>query len=347
MRGLSEGAPITLLEDIKEACEHDKIEIPSCVEYLCEEAPDRALVLLKQCGLTGFAFRMLARNHGIDVSTSLDFFQCLDVPGEYCSSNCPFYFQRRISEVLRRIETIYMYREEDDVIYEVWFDGAPFRIRASAFQKGVQALLLMAGEPVFLRLLGRKKMQKVLETVFEYFHKNAKKLSAKEAYKKGIALEGEEILDYVLEELRIFFFNEEFVRNEKSIDKPFIIDDKIYIAQDLLLKSRDITPKKLTRALSHYGIKTKQFRWGYSFFRAYEIPVRFFESLRAPIDKIVQAGREERERSEREAQEFLARVDRVIAPMGEDWIEDRAEEEDGAEESDHEVDERANGGDEL
>ena len=343
---MSEEAPIApLLEDIKKACEHDKIEIPPCIKYLCEREPSRALVLLKQCGLTDFALRMLARNHGIDVSVSLDFFQCLDIPGEHCNSDCPLYFQRRISEVLRRIETIYMYREEDDVIYEVWFDGAPFRIRASAFQKGVQALLLMAGEPVFLRLLGRKKMQKVLETVFEYFHKNAKKLTAREAYKKGIPLEGEEILDYVLEELRIFFFNEEFVQNEKSVDKPFIIDDKIYIAQDLLLKSRDITPKKLTRALSRYGIKTKQFRWGYSFFRAYEIPVKLFESLRAPIDKIVQAGREERERSEREAQEFLARVDRVVTPMDEgDWIGEGGA-EDSAEESGE--DDEANEGDEL
>ena len=311
MRDLSEGALITLLEDIKRACEHNKIEIPPCIEYLCKEAPDRALALLKQCGLADFAIRMLARNHGIDVSASLDFFyfQCLDVPGEYCSNNCPFYFQRRISEVLQRIETIYMYREEDDAIYEVWFDGAPFRIRASAFQKGVQALLLMAGEPVFLRLLGRKKMQEVLEMVFEYFHKNAKKLSAKEAYKKGIPLEGEETLDHVLEELRMYFFNEEFVRNERSIDKPFIINDKIYIAQDLLLLRHNISPKKLTRALSQYGIKTKQFRWGYSFFRAYEIPVELFESLKAPIDKIVQAGREERKRSEREMQDFLAQAD--------------------------------------
>jgi len=299
-----------LLEDIKKACEHDKIEIPSCIEYLCKEAPGRALVLLKECGLTDFAFRMLARNHGIDTdNVSLDFFQCLNIPGEHCSSDCPLYFQRRISEVLRRIETIYMYREEDDVIYEVWFDGAPFRIKASAFQKGVQALLLLAGEPVFLRLLGRKKMREVLRTVFEYFHKNAKKLSAKEAYKKGIPLEGEEIFDHVLEELRMYFFNEEFVRNEKSIDKPFIINDKIYIAQDLLLLRHNISPKKLTRALSQYGIKTKQFRWGYSRFRAYEIPVELFESLKAPIDKIVQAGREERKRSEREMQDFLAQAD--------------------------------------
>lgn len=311
MRSLSEGALISLLEDVKEACEHDKIEIPPCIEYLCEKEPSRALALLKQCGLTDFALRMIARNHGIDVNVSLDFFQCLDIPGEHCNSDCPFYFQRRISEVLQRIETIYMYREEDDVIYEVWFNGAPFRIRASAFQKGVQALLLIAGEPVFLRLLGRKKMQKVLETVFEYFHKNAKKLSAKEAYKKGIPLEGEEILDHVLEELRMYFFNEEFVRNEKSIDKPFIINDKIYIAQDLLLLRHDISPKKLSRALSQYGIKTKQFRWGYSFFRAYEIPVELFESLKAPIDKIVQAGREERKRSERGMQEFLAQTDVV------------------------------------
>jgi len=311
------------IDYIKDLCRHERVTPPPCLEYLCENKPEKAILFLKRAGMLRKGLKNVARALNLDLQRcgsdndekwiinaqlDLEAALCREVPEDFCDPTCQFYPSRRVFEVLENTE-IKAYREEDDVIFDVWLNRERLTIRLSQFQRGLQTLLWMANEPVYFLTLPRKTAKEIINAALKYFHKKAERLTSVETYKRGISLEGEETLDHVLEELRMYFFNEEFVRNERSIDKPFIINDKIYIAQDLLLLRHNISPKKLTRALSQYGIKTKQFRWGYSFFRAYEIPVELFESLKAPIDKIVQAGREERKRSEREMQDFLAQAD--------------------------------------
>jgi len=159
-------------------------EIPKCAESLCEKAPERSFSLLYRCDnlseLSKSIIKRFAETCGIDIDNA-PLHTCSDIPSEFCSKECPYYFRRQVSKALSCIEKIYMYEEKDDIIYEVWLDGTPLEIKASAFQRGVQVLLLRAGlrvgEAIFLPSFKKKTREKVLEIVLDHLHKNAEKLS--------------------------------------------------------------------------------------------------------------------------------------------------------------------------
>jgi len=164
--------------------QYGRKEIPKCAEYLCEKAPERLFPLLYQCdNLTEVSksiIKRFAEAYGVDIDNAPPH-PCLDVPSEFCSKECPFYFRRQVSKALACIEKIYMYEEKDDIVYEVWLDGTPLEIKASALHKGVQALLLRAGlsvgEAIFLPSLRKTTREKVLEIILDHLQKNAEKLS--------------------------------------------------------------------------------------------------------------------------------------------------------------------------
>jgi len=70
-----------------------------------------------------------------------------------------------------------MYGGENDIFFEVYLDGAPFTIKASNFDKGVQVLLMIAGVKTgeTLKLFEGEMREKVREIVLRYLLENAEK----------------------------------------------------------------------------------------------------------------------------------------------------------------------------
>ena len=341
------------IDYIKDLCKHWHVTPPPCLEYLCENKPEKVIFFLKRAGMQGRALKMVARalnfdlqRYGdddderciINVQPDLEAILCREVPEEFCDPTCQFYPSRRVFEVLDNAE-IKAYKEDDDVFFDVWLNGEHLTIRLSQFQRGLQTLLWMANEPVYFLTLPRKTVKEIINAALEHFHKKAKRLTSVEAYERGISLEGEELLDYVLDFLFNRFFEDD-VAYEETDEKPFIKGDRIYIPQEILINHMGSTSKrKLTRALARYGIKVKRIQRSLNRFRAYEIPVKLFEDLKMPIEKIKEHAHRVKEERERES-ELLAQADMRCSV---DELVERLRSESGAEREDEGRDE---GGDE-
>jgi len=220
-------------------------EIPKCAEYLCEKAPERLFPLLYRCDdlseVSKSIIKREAEIHGVDIDNAPPH-TCSDIPSEFCSKECPFYFRRQVSKALSCIEKIYMYEEKDDVVYEVWLDGAPLEIKASAFQRGVQVLLLRAGlrvgEVIFLSSLRKKTREKVLEIVLDHLHKNAEKLSKTN------------------ETIRIRFSHIE--ESDRLLRVFFKDKEKTYFWTPKWSDVRQLYERAVLFELVHHGLKTRE-----------------------------------------------------------------------------------------
>ncbi|MCD6209479.1 MAG: hypothetical protein J7J01_01050 [Methanophagales archaeon] len=321
------------IDYIKDLCRHERVTPPPCLEYLCENKPEKAVLFLKRAGMLRKGLKNVARALNLDlqrcggdddekwiINTQLDLEAalCREVPEEFCDPTCRFYPSRRVFEVLENAE-IKAYKEEDDVFFDVWLNGEHLTIRLSQFQRGLQTLLWMANEPVYFLTLPRKTTKEIINAALKYFHKKAKRLSSVEAYERGISLEGEELLDYVLDFLFNRFFEDDVVYEETD-EKPFIKGDKIYIPQEILIDHLGSTSKKkLTRALTRYGIKVKRIQRNLNRFRAYEIPVKLFEDLKMPIEKIREHAHRIKEERESELHvDATGSVDELIEQLRSD-----------------------------
>jgi len=327
------------IDYIKDLCRHERVTPPPCLEYLCENKPGKAILFLKRAGMQGSGLKMVARALNFDlqrcgdddnercivnIQPDLEAILCREVPEEFCDPTCQFYPSRRVFEVLENAE-IKAYKEEDDVFFDVWLNGEHLTIRLSQFQRVLQTLLWMANEPVYFITLPRKTTKEIINAALKYFHKKAKRLSSVEAYERGISLEGEELLDYVLDFLFNRFFEDD-VAYEETDEKPFIKGDRIYIPQEVLINHLGSTSKKkLTRALTRYGIKVKRIQHSLRRFRVYEIPIKLFEDLKMPIEKIKEHANKAREGRESEVEVFR----QTDAVGSVDELLRRAEDEEG------------------
>lgn len=224
---------------------YGKKKIPKCAEYLCEKAPERSFSLLYQCDnlseLSKSIIKRFAESCGIDIDNAPPH-TCSDIPSEFCSKECPFYFRRQVSKALDCIEKIYMYEGKDDVVYEVWLDGTPLEIKTSALHKGVQALLLRAGlrvgEVLFLSSFEKKRREKVLEIVLNYLHKNAEKLSKTDRTSK----------------IRFSHIGE----NDRLLRVFFKDKEKTYIWTPRWSDIRLLYEQAVLFELMHHGLETKE-----------------------------------------------------------------------------------------
>jgi len=121
-------------------------------------------------------------------------------------------------------------------------------------------------------------------------------------------------------------FFEDDVAYEETDEKPFIKGDRIYIPQEVLINHLGSTSKKkLTRALTRYGIKVKRIQHSLRRFRVYEIPIKLFEDLKMPIEKIKEHANKAREGRESEVEVFR----QTDAVGSVDELLRRAEDEEG------------------